>query len=159
MFDEDEKTYIVRQGDCLSSIAAKTGFFWETIWNYAENFQLKNLRKDPNILFPGDILTIPPFELKEVSGATEQRHIFVKKCEPAKLRLRFLEDDEPRSDEEYILRIDGRFQRGKLDSDGRLETKIPPTASRVEIIFEDEEPILVQLGTVDPITEVSGVQG
>ena len=160
MADESEKKYVVRQGDCLSSIAAQRGYFWETIWNYGANSELKNLRKDPNILYPGDVLVIPPFDPgEEPSCENEKKHVFVVKGAPAKLHLRFLEDGQPRSNEKYVLKIDGRFENASLDDDGRIEAVIPPTARRVEITFEDEEPILLKLGTLDPIKEVSGVQG
>ena len=60
--------YEVKQGDCVSSIAGKYGMFWETIWNYSQNSELKNRRSDPNVLHPGDSIFIPEQELKEESG-------------------------------------------------------------------------------------------
>jgi len=84
--------YTVKQGDCLSSIAAKYGLFWEKIWNHPKNARLKEQRKDPNILYPGDVVFVPEKEVKEESGATEQRHQFKKKGAPAKLRLRLMKN-------------------------------------------------------------------
>lgn len=86
------KNHKVKAGDCISSIAFNHGLFWETIWNDPNNSALKAERGDPNILKQGDVVHVPDLKLKEHSGATEQRHRFVRKGTPAKLRLRILEE-------------------------------------------------------------------
>jgi hypothetical protein len=58
----------VHQGDCLNSIADETGFFWETLWNHASNDSLKQQRRDPNVLEPGDVVHVPDKTPKQESG-------------------------------------------------------------------------------------------
>jgi hypothetical protein len=85
--------YEVRGGDCLNSLAEERGLTWQKIWNHSKNARLKQLRKDPNILMPGDLLFIPDLERKDYSKVTERRHRFRKKGDPARLRLRILEEE------------------------------------------------------------------
>jgi N-acetylmuramoyl-L-alanine amidase len=87
--------YIIAQGDCLDSIALSHGFFPDTLWNHGANADLKKLRKDPNVLFPGDKLVIPDIQIREVTKATEKRHRFKRKGVPAKLNLRFVKPKDP----------------------------------------------------------------
>src|SRR5262245_59620858 len=87
--------YIVKEGDCIDSIAADHGFFPDTIWNDPGNSDLKQQRKDPNVLLPGDKVVIPEKQVKEVYKADRNRHRFKRKGVPAKLRLRFLKPKEP----------------------------------------------------------------
>ena len=50
----------VVQGEHLFGIARKYGFpDWKKIWNHGQNAELKELRKNPNVLFPGDELLFP----------------------------------------------------------------------------------------------------
>ena len=85
-------SYTVKQGDHLSSIAKAYGFSdYETIWNDPNNAELKQLREDPNVLFPGDVVYIPDRELRVEARATEVRHKFVKHGKAIKIRL-VLED-------------------------------------------------------------------
>ena len=79
-----------RQGECISSIAYEYGFFPKTIWNLQDNAQLKQLRKDMNLLEVDDVVEIPEKEEKEESIASEQKHRFRKKGVPAKLRMKIL---------------------------------------------------------------------
>ena len=152
--------YEVRHGDCLSSIAFAHGHFWKTLWELDANAELKSRRKNANILLPGDRITIPPIRTKKATGATEQRHRFQILGIPVKLRLRFLESGEPLENEPYVLRIDGKEKSGTLDAQGRLSESILPNAKTAEIRLGDsKEWIRLHLGTVDPISEVSGVQG
>ena len=154
--------HVVEQGDCLSSIGAKYGFFPLTLWNHADNAELKELRKDPNVLLEGDVVVIPDKTIKEESCATEQKHKFKKKGTPAKIKIRLMLDDEPRANEPYKLCIDGTWSEGNLDGDGFLEQVIPPGAVRGILRVGSGERIdeyELALGTLDPIDTDSGASG
>lgn len=92
--------YEIAPGDCINSVALRHGFFPDTLWNHGSNAELKERRKDPNVLMTGDKLFIPDIKIKEVDKATEKRHRFRRKGVPAKLHLRFLKPkDKPPKDE------------------------------------------------------------
>src|SRR5215208_137973 len=152
----------IEQGECISSLCAEYGFFWSTIWNHADNADLKELRKDPNALLEGDVVVIPDKTKKEESCATEQKHKFKKKGTPAKIKIRLMLDDEPRANEPYRLAIDGTWYEGTLDGDGFLEQVIPPGAVQGILRVGSGERIdeyELALGTLDPIDTESGVSG
>jgi N-acetylmuramoyl-L-alanine amidase len=85
--------YVVQPGDCVDSIAEKHGLCWETVWDHPDNSVLKAERKGPNLLLPGDRLTVPEKSRGEESGSTEERHRFRRLGVPAILRLRFLKEE------------------------------------------------------------------
>jgi len=188
----------VRQGECISSIAGKYGHFPETIWNDPANAQLKSKREDePNILYAGDVVVIPDKRLKEESGATDERHRFVKKGVPVQFRLRLMErsveeqigkhqssplsgppprdlvaadpdtdeaneEEKPRADVPYILKIDGDIFEGKTDSNGMIECSIAPKAKQGRLTLNpgtpEEEVIRLRLGSTNPLNKLSGAR-
>ncbi len=153
--------YIVQQGDCISSIAVQNGLTWQKIWNHPKNSALKRLRDDPNVLYPGDVVFVPDKENQDVACATEQRHRFIHKGVPAVLRLVLQDyDGKPRSDEPYVLDIDGKVISGKTDGDGKIEQRIPPNARQgtLKVGPEKSEIYALRLGHTDPATELTGVQ-
>src|SRR4051794_16020668 len=79
--------YIVGQGDGFSSIADAHGFFWSTLWELPENAALKEARANPEILLPGDRVTIIEKRVKSVPAAAGARHVFRRKGVPAKIRV------------------------------------------------------------------------
>jgi len=150
--------YVVKQGDCISSIAQRNGLFPDKVWNHPKNAKLKEKRKDANILYPGDMVFVPVKEEKQESGATKKRHRFKRKGVPAKLRLQIMEDDQPRANVNYTLVIDSQSFNGTTDGDGKIEQAIPPNAKKGVLILENDTPINLQLGQIDPIDTISGVQ-
>lgn len=182
--------YVVKQGDCISSIAKETGYFWETIWNDPANSELREVRSDPNVLLPGDRVTIPQKQRKEEPRETEQRHRFVRRGEPAVLRLRLLRrggvrttgqrlwqggqaelrwpdehrgefQPEPLAGEPYVIDIDGREISGVTTADGLVQIPLYGNERRARLKAGVEPDILehiLQLGDLDPIDSVTGVQ-
>src|SRR5688572_24099688 len=146
--------HLVKSGDCLVSIAGQHGVPWKSIWEHPENRELKSLRKDPNVLFPGDVVKIPPREDRTEPGSTNKRHRFLKKSDPARVRIRVLVDDQPRADQPFKLVIGGNEVKGYTDGDGFLESAIPPDASDgvLSVGFGSETlRFPVKFGLLDPV--------
>jgi hypothetical protein len=149
----------VQEGDCISSIAFKYGFFWETIWNDAHNALIKKERKDPNILAPGDIVFIPDKKLKDERRPTGKMHRFQLKSVPAKLRLQLFEGEVPRANQAYELIVHDRKLRGTTNINGVLTESIPPDATEGELIIgPHREHYTLLFGYLNPLSELSGVQ-
>jgi hypothetical protein len=157
--DDVGTRYTVQPGDCVESVADAHGLFWETIWNHPDNSALKRARKNPNILLPGDELFIPNIRCKEEAIPTGARHTFLRRGVPSHFELRLLQDDQPRVGVSFVLVTDGITQSGTTDSEGRLRIPIPPGARTGELRLDGgREVYAVQLGQLDPTTELSGVQ-
>ena len=116
--DDGSETVIVGSQDSILSIAKSRGFFWKTIWDHGRNSKLKQLRKEPEILMPGDEVYIPKIDPKKVSKPNEARHKFKLKGEQAKFKIQLKQLGEPRKGEEYILVIDGVITNGTTDEEG-----------------------------------------
>jgi hypothetical protein len=151
----------VSQGECVLSIADQYGFFWETLWNHSENSDLRQQRKDPNVLREGDKVFVPDKTEKEESCPTEQTHRFKRKGVPGKLKVRLLIDNEPIANAPYVLIIDGQSRDGTTDGDGYVEESIPPGAQQGELrVTKDGHRRIyyLQLGHLDPLDTDEGVQ-
>lgn len=155
----------VEIGDCMSSIAEKYGFFWQSLWDLPENSKLKNKREDPNVLLPGeDEVFIPEKRIKEVSKPTNEVHKFRCKTTPAKLRVQFMEDGQPRANVVYVLKVDGKVVSkpgAKTTSSGIIECSISPLAEQgVLTLGEGDEKVeyTLRLGYLNPETELTGVK-
>lgn len=154
-----KEEYTVKEGDCILSIATEHGLFWETVWNDPKNKELKDLRKDPNVLMPGDKVYVPELRPQEISVGTDVKHGFRRKGTPGMLRLQLKDDDEPRENAAYTLVIDGIIIEGNTDSDGYIKQRIPGNAKRAKLLLNDGgEEYEIRLGGIDPIDSASGVQ-
>ena len=151
--------YTAKQGDCIHSIAFEKGFFPDTLWNHADNKSLKDLRKDPHVLLPGDVVSIPDKRLKEVSKPAESRHRFRRKGVPKQMRVQLLEGTDPIEDTTYRVTVAGHEFDASSDGNGWLKIPIPPNASSVKIKSPDGREFELTLGNLDPVDQISGVQG
>lgn len=148
-------------GDCLSSIAARFGFTWQILWDLAENAGLRAKRKDPNILFPGDVVFVPDNDIKHEPAATAQRHVFEVDVEPAFVKIRFTFLDVPRAGLRWTL-DEGPEREGATDGDGFMVARIDPRRTEVALTLHPEdapaERYVLQLGFLDPLETMSGIQ-
>lgn len=143
----------------MSSIAEEYGHFWETVWNDTENAELKEVRKDPNVLMPGDRVTIRPITKKSVSKATNKSYRFRRKGVPAKLHIRLMKHGEPRANESYRVDIDGKLTKGVTNAEGYVDIYIPCRAKQGKLWVgppEDEKMYQLQLGATLPVERVKG---
>jgi N-acetylmuramoyl-L-alanine amidase len=152
--------YVVQQGESISSIACAQGLFWETIWWDPVNSALREARGNPDVLLPGDRLTIPEIEIKHVPAATDMRHRYVRRGVPAMLRLRLVDAaGEPRAGVPYTLDAGGMTFSGESDPDGWIKHPVPPDARTGKLRFNDGlEEYDLSLGEVDPIESITGIQ-
>lgn len=154
--------HVVRQGECIESIARAHGYLPDTLWNHPDNAQLKRERKDPSLLLPGDRVQVPDPRPRQEQAADGRKHRFRRKGLPSKLRVQVLRDGEPRKSEPYTLNIDGRLSKGTTDGDGVVEVPVPPDAQKGTLIVgkdeQDQQTFELRLSGLDPIASISGVQ-
>lgn len=167
--------YTVQPGDCVASIGYRNGLFWQTIWTHPANSKLREARVSPNVLLPGDRLTIPDRRTKFEQRATDKRHKFVRKGTPVRLRIQILMDDDtvdaasvpagsprplkPRANQAYTLTIDKTVYKGNTDAKGVIDIAIPPDADSGKLVIgPDRLEFDVAVGRLDPLTAMSGVQ-
>jgi N-acetylmuramoyl-L-alanine amidase len=153
--------YVVQEGDCFALIACRHGFLPQTLWDHPANAALKQQRGNPGILMPGDVVCLPPPTPRQETGGTEQRHLFRRKNSLAKLELKLLRAGQPVANEPFLLDIDGCHYRGRTGPDGLFVQAIPACARRGLLTFGKapyEEQIVLDIGTLDPASEMSGVQ-
>ncbi|WP_438009984.1 peptidoglycan-binding protein [Sorangium sp. So ce321] len=160
--------HVVVEGDCISSIADRHGFFPETLWSIPDNALLRRLRRSKNVLNPGDRVIIPARRRRAEPARAGWRHWLRRKGWPEILRIRFLTfGDEPRKGEPYVLSLTAAGGRkiedraGHTDGDGFLIESIPPDAATGRILLgagEDQEEHELRLGCLDPADTVRGAQ-
>jgi len=153
-------THNVQQGDYVPALAEKYGFRdSKTIWDHPSNAALKAKRKNPNILFPGDVVVIPDKNPKVESIATTRAHYFRIKTEVLKLKLRLLDIHRtPRVNVACELEVDGAGSSETTDGEGKLTKPIARSAKAGKLTTPDLEAALL-IGHLDPLEEQSGQIG
>lgn len=155
--------YRVRQGECIKSIAFRRGFYWKTIWEDANNQELQEIRKNPNVLLPGDRVFIREKILKEEACAAGQRHRFRRKGIPEELRIVLKDiEDQPRANVSYRITVEGSEHEGVTGDDGLIVIPISPVDAEgtLELLEDGEvvEEYELELGNLDPPENPAGVQ-
>jgi hypothetical protein len=174
------KRHTVKQGEHLSHIAALYGFSdYKAIWDYGENAELRKKRKDPHVLAPGDVVSVPAPRQKTVAKSAGALHRFRLAPTIMKLRLRLLDPFmRPIKDAPCWVRIDDTDDAGQpkapiavlivSDKDGRIEHPITRTTMEAEVEVQpsgDTEPVKRErakfdlfIGGLEPVTENNGLR-
>lgn len=147
----------VAPGDHIARIAAAHGFrVYAAVWGDATNEALRAERDDPHQLAEGDIVTLPAPIRREVSRATEQRHVFRLRTTQLKVRFR-LERWQGRDAEEAPSQILIDAEPAELTEAGPAtwEAPIEPQSDRVVIVTEASDR-LCRIGFLQPADTVPG---
>lgn len=157
--------HTVRQGECLSTIAAAYGFAdWHNVYDDPANTELRKKRPNPHVLFPGDVVAIPERDKTPIEVTTGKLHRFRIKLPKRNLKVRMLDEHkEPIKNEPFTAVVDHVTYFDVTDDDGVLYLELPVDAATIEIWIAGQRRTLA-LGELNPIEDtpddgVSGVQG
>ena len=152
--------YVVRQGDSLAKLAFVQGFDADEIWGLPENAAISGLRRDPNMLRPGDILQLPvrPKEALSLTAGTTNRYVANVPRVHVHLCLR---DDAGNAlgNEPYEIQGLGPARTGTSTAEGDVSFEAPVVTREVSLLLTERGITLpIRIGDLDPVEESSGVR-
>ncbi|MGZ5434187.1 MAG: LysM peptidoglycan-binding domain-containing protein [Thermoanaerobaculia bacterium] len=132
---------VVQPGDSIASIAARSGHLADTIWNDPANAALKEARQDPELLLPGDRLTVIPLRSKSVACATGGLHVFRRVTAQSSVTI-VLEDEagQPFAGKRYEVDVDNDVRSGTTDDAGRIVFAVSRAMTTATLKVWLEEP-------------------
>ena len=150
--------HVVEQGDCIDSIACQYGTTAARIWGDDRNSDLRDQRQDPNVLFAGDVVQVPRAP-KTVDAPSETSQTFHLQGATTQLKIRLLDCLLSQKAVDYRLVIGDDTRSGQTDDDGNIEQTIPADVQAAQLFIGDDDVGMdIQIGAIDPIDEISGVQ-
>lgn len=149
--------YTVAQGDHIASVAADAGFLsWRTIWDDGKNSAIRE-KRNPNVLYPGDVLEIPAKQKKEESIPTTEYSTFQTIGDPVQLKI-VVQDWAGNAivDTELDIQLDGG-EKIRTAGDGSATKKtVDPQGQREGTLVVKGYALALKLGHLDPVEELSG---
>jgi hypothetical protein len=151
--------YVIRQGDYLKKLAFVHGFDADEVWDDPKNAELKRLRKDPDILAPGDVVHLPAAKKEGLPLQKGAANAYQVKVPRRETTLRFAGPLGPYANEAFTVEGLGEPISGTTDAEGSLTLSIPVAAAEVQVRFDRRRKVFrLHVGHMDPISEPSGVQ-
>ena len=161
------KTVTAKAGECVISIAQAAGFAdWRTVFNAPENAALKAKRPDPSMLIEGDAVFLPDFDPLTVTVSAPGEYTIHTRGIYAEVNLQLNDTaGEPYAWLKWELKVKDKVYKGETDSQGSVQQKVPADSTEGDLtLFLDDSgknklQWTIELGGMDPIETVSGVQG
>jgi len=149
----------IKPGECVYSIAAEVKLPWETIWNHANNRELKTKRRLPNVLAPGDRLFVPEVGRRNEDAGTAQSSTFSVTTPRTCLRLRLLDDGKPIANTRYRIKAGDKMINGSTNGKGELQELIEPGLTEATLkVFGRADTFKLLIGYLDPVKTTAGLQ-
>ena len=151
--------YVIKQGDYLDKLAYQFGFDATTVWNDPTNAPLRQLRPNPNILYPTDVLYIPDQVGK--AAATENlttgtTNAFQTDPPTTTVTLRFL--DAACASQAFTVQEVPTLTGLTTDANGSVSFAVPVSLETFTVEFTSAgSTYSLQLGQIDPIDSLSGI--
>lgn len=157
----EAETHTVIDGESVENIAANYGLPLDAIWGLSENQDLRDRRKDPHILRPGDKLAIPATTPLTYQRAIDQKHELVVQVPKSKLKLQLKKLGQPRANQSCVLIVDGKQTTETTDGQGNLEVPISGKAKKARLIVgtgNDQITYDLKLRGIHPTSATTGWQ-
>ncbi|MEM9693881.1 MAG: peptidoglycan-binding protein [Myxococcota bacterium] len=154
------RPYVVQQGDFLVRIAARAGVEPREIWDLPENEALRDLRGNPDTLFPGDVLQVPIVEPPSlpISAGTSNRYEAVVPTANVRVALRD-GAGEPRAGVAFTVLGLPQPIEGATDGEGMVDVDVPINLGTVTLLVDgDPTRYQINVGHLDPVEADSGVR-
>ncbi len=159
------RPYVVRSGDYLSSIAYAQGVLADDIWQHPGNSKIRDLRKNQEMLAPGDVLVIPVPERKWLPVSVGTTNKFVATPPTVKVKLTLTQHDLDAQATQVaglaytVSGLPGPDLTGSIGGDGTVSFDVPVQVKQVMLTIDELGiEIPVQVGGMDPVEEPSGVR-
>ncbi len=153
-------------GEGLSLIAWTHGFFWETLWKHPANRELREARRNPEVLLPGDRITIPERSPKAVSCRTGQKHVFRRRGVPSRVSFQVkIRGGTVFAGKRFVLEAGEQRLEGTTSPEGRIEQWVSPALKEVTLTvwldeagFPEQVTWVLRVGHLEPVETLRGVQ-
>ncbi|MEJ2682234.1 MAG: PAAR domain-containing protein [Gammaproteobacteria bacterium] len=170
---EASTPYVVKQGDTLLRIALSHGLnSVKALYHHPDNADFRALRPNPNLIFPGDQLAIPPTDCTHFEVSLNAHHHFaLPPPDKERFQLNLLSSTPAEggidlAGKRAVLTIGSQVIDTRLDHSGQLEAELDQhneTEARIELYLSDDptappEVFTCLLAHLDPIDSLSGVQ-
>lgn len=153
--------HTVQQGEHMSVIASRYGFRdYRIIWDHPQNAEL-SANRNPNVLFPGDLLFIPKKEPKTADASTGETHTFVVRTPTVRLRIVIRDfDNKVITNTSCVLKVGQRDYDLLTDGGGMIDVEIPASAEEGVLSLPDlDMEVPIKIGHLDPEGKDSGWKG
>jgi|HubBroStandDraft_2_1064218.scaffolds.fasta_scaffold40481_3 hypothetical protein len=152
--------YVIKQGDYLLQLAYSLGFDADSVWNDPTNSDLRTLRSNPAILFPGDLVQVPTAPPSPPATlVTGSANNFTSSPPTVTLTQTFAAaDGTPYASMAFTVQELPDLTGQTTDGNGTATLEVPVTLDTATLTFTDTGEVWVlQLGQMDPINTLSGI--
>lgn len=157
--------YVVRQGEHLAQIAYRLGFDAKSAWNDPANDALRELRPNPDMLAPGDVLHVPRADAAApLSLSTGSRNRFRVRVPTVRVRVAIGRGGTLVRNERFEARPSADrgappLATGSTDGDGIAELEVPADVRHVRLTLPGRGLAFeLRVGDLDPLETATGLR-
>jgi N-acetylmuramoyl-L-alanine amidase len=150
--------YVVRRGDYLTAIAHSHGLKPDDVWKAPNNATLRKLRKNPEMLAPGDVLYLPAVDRKWLPVTVGQANSFVVNLPKVEIHV-VLKDAAGKPFAGKVVHLEPRVtpKDPSTDGSGLLKVDVPVTLRVLSATVVDVGvTFALRVGHLDPHDRDSG---
>jgi hypothetical protein len=152
--------HVVQQGEHLRGIAFRRSVTPDAIWSHPKNEALTKLRKNRDMLCPGDLLFVPGEPSEPLALAVGTVNAYRATVPKTPVKLHFDPKGSPIANKPFEVHGAGGEKplTGTVSGDGQVAFDVPVNVRWVEVMVPDAGIRLsVHVGDLDPVEESSGV--